>query len=282
MSSRYQLLTLDLSVGRDRTPVLPATQAGAVATVNAQLVPNAAQIHFGQGGEPLRLIQGKDYRLCPSETDGVFISNVASSGFLVLSVSYEGGAIEINGQDESQSGDAQIVYGRANQAGSVNAGPIISLRNPASSTKIITLRRISCTSQTNGNLYLAFHRNILSNNGGGVLTSGARRFLNRSLAPANPMAVLDDAGIVGLISGSTFDNNFWTEYGLAPGAAANFPPANAYMAITVGGGINVPGEFLFNGQIIRLYPGWGVAAQHGVNGAGVQITASFYGSEGGA
>lgn len=280
MSSRYTLITLDLSKVRDREPI-PATLSNPVATVNAQLVPGAAYIHFGQGGEQLRIVQGKDYRPCPAETDGVFVTNVASSGFLVLAVTYAGGAIEVNGQDESQSGAAQIVYGRANQAGSVNAGPIIQLRNPANSTKIITLTRISAVSATNGNLYLAFQRNILSNNGGGVLTPGARRFMDRSLAPAAPMAVLDDVGIVGIINGSTFDNNFWTEYGLAPGAAANFPPANAYSALIVGAGVNVPGEFLFTGQFARLYPGWGVAVQHGVNGAGVQITASFYGNEGG-
>lgn len=281
MSSKYGNVALDLSVARDRA-VIPATQANPVATVNAQLVPNAASIHFGQGGEPLRLVQGKDYRPCPPETDGVFISNVASSGFLILAVTYADGSILIYGQDESVAGAAQIVYGRANQAGSLNAGPIVQLRNPANSGKIITVSRVSCTSATNGNLYLAFQRNILSNNGGGVLTAGARRFLDRSLAPATPMGVLDDSGIVGVVNGSTFDNNFWTEYGLAPGAAANFPPANSYMSLIVGGGVNVPGEFLFTGQFFRLYPGWGAAVQHGVNGAGVQINASFYGTEGGA
>lgn len=280
MSSRYSNFLLDLSTARDRFPI-PVAAANRVATVNAQLVPNAASIHFGQGGEAIRLVQGKDYRPCPPEQDGVFISNVVSSGFLVLMLTFDGGSIEIDGNDESLSGAAQICYGRANQAGSVNAGPIISLRNPANSGKIITVTRVSAQSATNGNLYLAFHRTILSNNGGGVLTSGARRFLDRSLAPANPMAVLDDAGISGLVTGSTFDNNFWTDYGLAPGAAPNFPPANAYSTLIVGGGINVPGEFLFTGQRLTLYPGWGVAVQHGVNGAGVNINASFYGTEGG-
>lgn len=247
------------------------------------LVPAAASVHFGASGEPIRLVQGKEYRPCPGETDGVFISNVASSGQLVLIISYEGGLIEIEGSDESGIGSAQVVWGKAAQAGSVNSGPLVQLRNPANSGKIIKLSRVSATSGTNGNIYLAFQRNIISNNGGGVLSTGSKRFLDRSLATANPMTVSDDAGISGLIAGSTFDNAFWTEYGLAAGAAMNFPPTSATFQLLVAGGINIPGEFLYTfGQEIRLYPGWGCAVQHGVNGAGVTMNVQLFGVEGGA
>ena len=280
MSARYQNVVLDLSVARDRFPI-QATLAAPVATVYAQVVPGAASVHFGQGGEPVRLIQGKDYRPCPAESDGIYVSNLTSSGFLILTVTFAGGAIEINGDDESVAGAAQIVYGRASQGGSVNSGPIIQLYNPANSGKQIKVTRLSLTSASNGNMYLGFTRNPLGNNGGGVLTNGAKRFLDRNLAPANPMTVADDAGISGLIRGSTFDNNFWTEYGLAPGAAFQFPVTSATAILAVSAGVNIPGEFLSDGQFFVLPPGWGAAVQHGVNGAGVVISAAFYGTEGG-
>jgi len=279
VSSRYANVALDLSVARDRVGI-PVTLAARIATVNAQVVPGAASIHFGQGGEPIRLIQGKDYRPCPPESDGIFVSNVASSGLLILTVTFEGGAIEINGDDETVAGAAQIAYGRANQAGSVNSGPIIQLYNPANSDKQIKVTRVTVSSASNGNIYLAFERNQLGTGGGGVLTNGSKRFMDRNLAPANPMTVSDDAGISGLIRGSTFDNGFWTEYGLAPGAAFQFPTTSATNAISLTATLNV-GEFLLTGQFFVLPPGWGAAVQHGVNGAGILLTASFYGTEGG-
>lgn len=279
MSSSYTVESLDLSAARDRTPIA-STLANPVATVYAAILPGQMSVHFGQGGQAIPMVQGKQYRPCPGEKDGVFFSNVASSGSALVVITYETGSISIEGQDESLTRSGLIAYGRAAQPGSVNSGPAIQLHNPAASGKVILVSRISCAVNTNGTVYLVLHRKQIGNSGGGVLTNGAKRFLDRFLAPANPITVVDDAGISGLIRGTTFDNNFFTEFGLAPGVAANFPIASAFMFLLMNN--TTPGEFLAPGQLIRLPPGWGCTTQHGPNGVGVQLGTVFYGVEGGS
>lgn len=277
MSSAYVVEAIDLSAGRDRTPII-STLANKVATVHAIQVPGAASLHFGQGGQPWPIVQGKEYEPCPPESDGIFVTNVAASGFMLLGISFEVGAVLVRGGDESLTRTGQIVWGKGLQAGSVNSGPVIQLFNPANSGKTIQLTQVRATSGSNGNIYLIFQRRQASNNGGGVLTLGAKRFLDRSLAPANPIVAVADAGISGIISGTTFDNLlFQTEF--LNGAL--IPVTEAILIAIIAGGINAAVDFFPTGIFSRLPPGWAATLQHNLNGAGVTMNGSFIGTEGG-
>lgn len=91
----YQVLTFDLATVRDRE-LIQSTRNNAVATVAIVQLPAGAgvSIHFGQGGNGIPLLnQGMEFQPCPPERDGVYLSNPAGAGNLVLLVSYEGGRI---------------------------------------------------------------------------------------------------------------------------------------------------------------------------------------------
>lgn len=95
MSSAYVIESLDLSIARDRQPIT-STQGQRVATVYVIDLPAAASIHFG-GGQPWKLEQGKTYKPCPGERDGLAISNAVGAGTLVLGLTMEGHSIEVSG-----------------------------------------------------------------------------------------------------------------------------------------------------------------------------------------
>lgn len=85
--SAYTLPPIDLSQPRDRT-VIDGTQAAPVDAVYVAALPAPVSLHFG-GGQPIPLEQGKSYEPCPSERNGVFLTNIAAGGLLVLIVSFE-------------------------------------------------------------------------------------------------------------------------------------------------------------------------------------------------
>ena len=153
MSSAYVIESIDLSAARDRTPI-ESTFANKVATVHAISVPGACSLHFGQGGQPWPIVQGKEYEPCPPEDDGIFVSNVAAAGRLLLGITFEAGSVVVRGNDEAGTRAGQIAWGRAQQAGSVNAGPTIQLFNPALSGRVIQLSQIRAVSAANGNIYM--------------------------------------------------------------------------------------------------------------------------------
>lgn len=275
MSSRYTIDAIDLSVAVERSPIKSAA-AAQVAGVYIVSAPGPASLHFGQGGQPVPVVQGKYYKCCPPETDGIFVTCTVASGFMLVLVTYEGGAIEVEGQDETAAAAARIVYARPAQAGSVNSGPLIQLWNPptasGASPRNLVIERIVATSGVAGRASVAFLRRQLSNNGGGVLSSGAARFLDRRLAPANPMALVRDAGILGVITGSTFDNLFWSELG----GTFQVPLTEELYTVTFAG--TVTGIELLGTEKITLAPGWGAAVQHSVAGAGTAMSAFFVAS----
>jgi hypothetical protein len=194
-----------------------------------------------------------------------------------VAVFYESGAVEIYGQDETTAAAARVVYARSSQPGSVNSGPLIQLWNPPTPGGAVPVNlvvsRIVASSAAAGRGSLGFQRRQLSNNGGGVLTPGVARFLNRNLAPANPIVLLQDAGIVGVIAGSNFDNLFWSELG----GTFQIPLSEELQTVNFSGTITTL-DFLLGGDIITLPPGWGVAVQHSQNGAGTQMSAYFIAS----
>lgn len=273
MSSKYTIDALDLSAAKERTPI-PSSLGQQVYGVYVISAPGPASLHFGQGGQPWPVVQGKFYRCCPAETDGIFVSNTLAAGFLLIAVVYVGGAVEVSGQDETAAAAVRSIYARGSQAGSINAGPTIQLFNPATasgaSPRNLVVQRAVAGSGVAGRASLAFMRAQLSNNGGGVLTLGAARFLDRRLAPAAPIALVRDAGILGVIAGSTFDNLFYTELG------GTFQiPGTEELHTVVFTGTNTNVDFMQQGEQIILAPGWGVSMQHSVNGAGTLMSGFF-------
>src|SRR5712691_532610 len=93
---------IDLSAARDRTPIT-STLANKVATIHAIAVPGQASLHHAPGGQPWPIVQGKEYEPCPPEADGIFVTNTAASGFMLLGISFEVGAVIVRGGDESLS-----------------------------------------------------------------------------------------------------------------------------------------------------------------------------------
>lgn len=90
--SAYTIEALDLTTPRAAAKI-DSTLANPVGAVYVIALPAAAQVHFGQGGQPWDLEQGKTYELCPAETNGIFISNAASAGLLKLGISFETGEV---------------------------------------------------------------------------------------------------------------------------------------------------------------------------------------------
>lgn len=91
----YQVLQFDLATIRDKE-VINTTRNNPVATVSVIQLPAGAgvSIHFGQGGQAWPLLnQGAMFEPCPPERDGVYLSNPAGAGTLILAVTYEGGRI---------------------------------------------------------------------------------------------------------------------------------------------------------------------------------------------
>lgn len=90
--SAYTIEQLDLSQPR-AAKAIDSTLANPVGSVYVIALPAAAQIHYGQGGQPWDLEQGKCYQLCPPETNGIFISNITAGGFLKLGITFDTGQV---------------------------------------------------------------------------------------------------------------------------------------------------------------------------------------------
>lgn len=80
-----QRFDLNLASLRGRE-VLTGTQGARVATVRCTRLDAPAQLHFGPGGSPWDIELGADYRPCPPETGGIYVTNAASGGTLTLMV----------------------------------------------------------------------------------------------------------------------------------------------------------------------------------------------------
>lgn len=276
MSSAYVVEDIDVSVAREKTPIT-SSLAAEVYGVYVAILPGVASLHFGQGGQPIPVVQGKYYKCpCQPERDGIFVTNAAAAGHMLVMVAYSAGPIEVSGQDETPVSAVKSVYARGAQAGSVNSGPIIQLWNPPTvsgvSPRNLVVERAVANTGAVGRVSVALMRRQLSNNGGGVLTNGAARFLDRRLAPADPIALIRDAGILGVIAGSTFDNLFYSELG----GTFQIPQSEElYIAFFTGNNAN---EELITKEQIVLSPGWGMSMQHSQNGAGVQMSGFFIAS----
>jgi hypothetical protein len=93
VSSAYIREVLDLSTVRNQASIL-STLGAKVATVYVQQLDSPAQIHFG-GGQPWILEQGKDYRPCPPERDGIQITNALGGGLLILGITFDAGEVPV-------------------------------------------------------------------------------------------------------------------------------------------------------------------------------------------
>lgn len=94
--SADQRYDLNLSTQRQKE-VLPGTQGSLVATVRCTNLPAAAKLHFGPSGSPWDIESFVDYRPCPAEAGGIFISNDAAGGTLTLMVTMQEGQVQGGG-----------------------------------------------------------------------------------------------------------------------------------------------------------------------------------------
>lgn len=239
-----------------------AAPPGYVATV---------QFGIATGAIPLPPA-GQTIKILPSTREGLFITVPAGqAGSLLLAVN-----VELYGT-VGPTQDQDIIYSRYLQAGSVNAGPSEQLYNPVGSGVLIRIKKIYAYSASAGTFLIcpAMYRQ-LSNNGGGVLTLGTARYLDRRLAPANPVASNKDANIAGIIAGSTFDN---LQYSDSPYSdAAGLPVAEVTFSGVMS--VNVP-ELPQNILPFPIYlpQGTGCNVGYTQNGAGVTNSVYFIGNE---
>jgi hypothetical protein len=88
----YDVIDFDLSTRRDKEPI-GTTRGNPVATVVVIRLPAGADVSiiFGQGQLWPLLNQGMQFKLCPPERNGAFLTNPVGGGILTLGVSYGGG-----------------------------------------------------------------------------------------------------------------------------------------------------------------------------------------------
>jgi hypothetical protein len=90
--SAAQRFDLNLATQRDQE-VISGTQGALVATVRCTNLPAAAQLSFGQGGAKWDLEAFVDYRPCPPERNGIYITNLPAGGTLTLMVTMAEGEV---------------------------------------------------------------------------------------------------------------------------------------------------------------------------------------------
>ncbi len=96
--SDYKRIVLPLDTPRDTPTELDGTRNRPIATVQAAQVPagSVAALHFGPGTDPWPIAnQGLQWKPCPMERGGLFVTNLAGGGEIVLMVTFGGGAVEV-------------------------------------------------------------------------------------------------------------------------------------------------------------------------------------------
>lgn len=88
-----QRFALSLATPRN-SEVLTGTQGAKVTTVRFTSVPAPVQVSFGQGTALWDVEANVDYRPCPAETGGIYITNAIAGGTLVVMVTMEEGAVQ--------------------------------------------------------------------------------------------------------------------------------------------------------------------------------------------
>lgn len=95
--SQYKLREFDLAVVRDKIAIYD--RAIPIATVAVIQLPAGAStaLRFGQGNDDIPLLnQGMEFKPCPPERDGVYLTNPAGAGILKLLVSFEEGEVGVS------------------------------------------------------------------------------------------------------------------------------------------------------------------------------------------
>lgn len=256
----YQVLPpIDLaaSAGRVVPVVSPGTDVYALSVLQAP--PNfSASFKAGNGGQLAPLPnQGQGFKICPTSSEGIFVSvPVGQAGQLILAIN-----LEFSGSAPPRD-PVLAGYGKANQVGSVNAGPTVQLYNDVGSGRILRVHSVLVASGVNGRVGGIRSGYKLTGSGGGALTQGAKQYLDSRQVDGNLKA---------LIQGATFDNGLIGGTGvIAVGLyivgtqlSANVPAAVLY----------VPEEMGY------LTEGNGLIVQHNVNGAGTSMDVFFLAEE---
>lgn len=95
--SQYKLREFDLATVRDRQVIYD--RAVPIATLAVMQLPGgaAASLRFGQGNDDIPLLnQGMEFKPCPAERDGVYLTNPAGAGTLKLLISFEEGEVGVS------------------------------------------------------------------------------------------------------------------------------------------------------------------------------------------
>lgn len=255
----YLVVPVDLGAqaGKSSQIVPPGSSINVVTVLKA---PDgfSASVKAGSGGQLIPLPgQGQGVKLCPEVDEGLYIAvDAGQAGQLILLVNGE-----ITGAARGQASQL-IAYGRANQVGSVNAGPTVQLYNDVGSGKIIRVHAILAYSAVNGRIGVIRSAYKLTGAGGGVLTQGVSDWLDTRLVGST---------IKGIIQGANFDNGL-------PGGAGAINPNLYILGTQIGAGLQPP-PVLPVGEYGYLKEGQGLVVQHNQNGAGTSMDAFFIGEE---
>lgn len=95
--SAYKIREFDLAAARDKALIYD--RQVPVATVSVIQLPAGAvvSLRFGQGSDDVPLLnQGMEFKPCPPERDGVYLSNPVGGGIVKLLVSFEEGEVGVS------------------------------------------------------------------------------------------------------------------------------------------------------------------------------------------
>lgn len=85
----YEVKNLSLVTARTSFPIVALGPQVEGVTVLGIPVGVLAYIRMGSAGDDIPLLtQGQEFKMCPPNSDGVFLTNPASAGTLSLLVSY--------------------------------------------------------------------------------------------------------------------------------------------------------------------------------------------------
>ena len=83
----YDVVTVDLTVAHTQARF---AENQPIESITVQQLDSAATMRLGPGAPDFPLVFGQTIDICPAATEGIFITNAAAAGLLILLVNFGG------------------------------------------------------------------------------------------------------------------------------------------------------------------------------------------------